>query len=515
MNWLDRAIASVAPEAALRRVRARAALTSIERLAYDGAKAGRRLDGWFRPGTSANAEAGAALKPLRDAGRDLVRNNPHARKALWEFKTKIAGTGIRPQAKTGEAKVDEILDSAFEQWIRQCNADGRPGYYGMQGLGIACMAESGEAILRKRPRFSGEGPEVTIPGKKAPVRIPLQIQLMEPDFLDHGKTEQTDTGYILQGVEFNKIGQRTGYWMFGSHPGDVLNTAFWRKSGYTSARVPASEIEHGYIVERIGQVRGITWFSAVIQSMHDLAGYQDAERVRKRVEACLAAFVTQPEGAALPLTPPTTNAAGQRVESFEPGMVAYLQQGSTVTMAEPKSAGGYGEYVRSEQHAIAAGLLLLYATLTGDLSQANYSNYRGGLLGLKTIIEVIQWEYAIPFIGEPVWRWFVETCRLAGIVPADTPFTVEWGPPAFDLLDREAEAKADKAMVRNGTMTLQQAIARQGYDPKKQLAEIAESNKLLDELEIVLDCDPRRVTNTGSEQSSLQGDNNGASPATN
>jgi lambda family phage portal protein len=507
LNWFDKAIATVSPETALRRVRARVALGQIQRLAYDAASSGRRLDGWMRAGTSANAEVGGAIKTLRDSARDLVRNYPLARKGLWEYKTKIVGTGIRPQWKTGDKAIDAILDSVFEQVAPQINADGRPGYYGMQSLGIGCMAEAGEALLRRRFRVAGDGPEATLPNRKT-VRIPLQIQLLEPDFLDHTKTHQTDTGYIIQGVEFNKIGKRVGYWLYGAHPGDVVNTNWFGRGSLNSAFVPASEIEHGYIPERIGQVRGVSWFASVITAMHDLDSYQDAERVRKKVEACLAAFVSQPDNDNGTLADAATNTQGQRIESFEPGMVVYTKPGSSVTTSEPKAAGGYSEYVRTEHHAIAAGMLLLYAVLTGDLSQTNYSSYRGGALSLKSLIELIQWEYAIPFMCDTPARWFLDACKIAGIVPEDTPYGVEWGPPAFELLDREAEADADNAEMRNGTMTLFQAIARKGYDPKKQIAEIAEINKLLDANGIVLDCDPRKVAKTGANQKSDGGGKN-------
>jgi len=60
---------------------------------------------------------------------------------------------------------------------------------------------------------------------------------------------------------------------------------------------------------------------------------------------------------------------------------------------------------------------------------------------------------------------------------------------------------ADLLAMRSGTMTLAQAIARQGHNPDAVLAEIAAMNAKLDALELVLDSDPRRVTKTGVMQS--------------
>lgn len=80
-NWMDHAIATVAPRMAARRVMARQAFETLTR-GYDGASKGRRTDGWRAPGSSADTEIGVAGALLRDRMRDLVRNNPHAAKAV-------------------------------------------------------------------------------------------------------------------------------------------------------------------------------------------------------------------------------------------------------------------------------------------------------------------------------------------------------------------------------------------------------------------------------------------------
>ena len=98
MNALDKVIGYFSPERAYRRARFRAA---TEVFAYDGAKSGRRTDGWMAAGGDANTEVGASLISLRNRSRDLLRNNPYASKAIAELVGNTVGTGIVPQAKTG------------------------------------------------------------------------------------------------------------------------------------------------------------------------------------------------------------------------------------------------------------------------------------------------------------------------------------------------------------------------------------------------------------------------------
>src|SRR6185312_4059674 len=96
MNFLEKTIATIAPKTALRRARARVALSIIEQYAYEGAGVGRGSQGWITPGTSAVAETLTSLPYLRNRSRDLYRNNPLARSAVNNIVTKTIGTGIMP-----------------------------------------------------------------------------------------------------------------------------------------------------------------------------------------------------------------------------------------------------------------------------------------------------------------------------------------------------------------------------------------------------------------------------------
>ncbi len=89
-----------APAAGLRRARNRAAMAALRR-SYEGARLGRRTEGWVAAGTGANAEIGPAIARLRDRSRDLVRNNPYAAKAVQAVVSNLVGTGIMPRARAG------------------------------------------------------------------------------------------------------------------------------------------------------------------------------------------------------------------------------------------------------------------------------------------------------------------------------------------------------------------------------------------------------------------------------
>ena len=481
MNWLDRAIGALSPGAGLRRVRQRQALRLIAR-AYEGAKAGRRTDGWVTAGTGANAEIAPASARLRDRSRDLVRNNPYAAKAVGALVSNLVGTGIVPRARSKRTSAARQADQLWLQFAATCDADGLTDFGGLQALIVRSLVESGEVIVRFRDRRVDDG-----------LPVPLQLQVLEPDHLDSAKTEDlADGGYVVNGIEFDALGRRRAYWLFPVHPGDSRGRVL------SSRPVPARQVMHIFERLRPGQVRGVPWFASVILKLRDLDDYDDAELMRKKIEACFAAFVTGAQDEET-LGKPSVGSSGDRIESFEPGMIEYLEPGKDVKFASPSANGDYADYMRMQLHAVAAGVGLTYELLTGDLSQVNYSSIRAGLIEFRRRMESLQWQLLVPGLCQPVWARFVELAQAAGKLP-EGEITAEWTAPRFEAVDPLKDIQADILAVRAGVMTLKEAIARQGYDPAQVLAEIAATNAELDAAGITLDTDPRRSTKTGQEK---------------
>jgi lambda family phage portal protein len=447
-NLLDRIVGWFSPTAELRRAAARMRIQSL----YEGARTGRRTAGWIATNASANAEIASSLAKLRERSRDLIRNHHYAAKAAQEWRAKTVGAGILARIS------DERVQAAWEQWRIICSADGFPHLEFIQSIVAQTVFESGECLVRFRRRDPRDG-----------INPPLQLQVLEPDYLDMDKTQQIDGGYIIQGVQFDLIGRRVGYWLFGQHPGEVVLTGV-RGGSLQSAFVPASEVLHIYEPTRPGQVRGVPRLAPVMLAMRDMDDWHDAEIVRKKTEACLAGFITSPDGEAFSLAQQALDEKGNVVETFEPGMIVRLKPGEDIRMATPAHAGGLEESERVFARKIAAGIGMPYEILTGNLSTVNYSSYRAGLLSFRDIVTAFQWNVLIPQLCEPVMREFLRALAISGARTSGV--TVKWTPPAFDLLDRETEAKADEIMLRLGTMTWAQAVARQGEDPEQQLAEI-------------------------------------------
>jgi len=452
MNPLDRAIGWFSPSAGLARARSRVAMDRVR--SFDGAKTGRRTDGWVSGGTSANAEIAPALSLLRSRSRDLLRNNPYAVKARQAFVGNAIGTGIM-------AKLEQNGD-LWKRWIAgECDADGQHDFYGLQRLVANTEFEAGECLIRLRWRNPEDG-----------LAVPLQLQVLEPDYLDTLKNEALPNGgWIMHGVEFDAIGRRAAYWLYDVHPGD--NAPFLRS--LTSRRIPASDVLHVYRKDRPGQVRGVPRLAPVMLKMRDTDDYEEAELVRKGIEACFAAIVTNPAGDdTSPITGGLTDSSGRTIESMAAGMVYYAKPGQDIKFGAPSAMGGYGEFIRQQLHAIAAGSGLTYELLTGDLSMVNYSSYRAGVLEFRRGVEQFQWLTFIPMFCAPVAAAFQ---RAALLRRGSRSGSVEWTTPKWDWVDPVKDVAGELLEVAAGLKSWQEAVRRRGMDPDEVLAQTAEDQR--------------------------------------
>lgn len=477
MSALDKVIGYISPSAGLQRARARQALQLVER-SYDGAKTGRRTSGWSTASNSANAEISPAITLLRNRSRDLVRNNPYAAKAINSLVSNAIGIGITPTLSDGQ--------ELWKKWATECDADGQLDLYGLQMLAARTMRESGECLIRLRYRLPSDG-----------LSVPLQIQVLEPDYLDNTKYENLPNGgWIQHGIEYDAIGKRAAYWLYKQHPGELSPTL----NGLLSYRVPASDVFHLYEKTRPGQSRGVPVLAPSMLKMRDLDDYEEAELVRKGIEACFAAFVTtDADGMTMGETSTESGSAGRRLENLSAGMVQYLKPGESVQFGAPAGVQGYNDYIRTQLHAIAAGAGITYEQLTGDLSQVNYSSIRAGTLEFRRMVEQWQWLTFIPMFCQPLMRAWLNSAVLAGRLKK-AEVDVNWTTTRFDWVDPVRDVTGELMEIAAGLKPWSEAVRGRGYDPKANIKEIAADQEAFAKAGIKIQLDTLLALGMASEK---------------
>lgn len=495
LTLLDRAIGYLSPAQGVKRAKNRAAMEVLSSRKYAAADRSRLNAGWVTASSSADSEIASAGALLRERMRDLVRNNPHAANAVEVLVSHIIGSGIRPRAATKSSAKNKKINALFEEHSKKCDADGQLDIYGIQALAFREMVESGDGLIRRRRRRSEDG-----------LPVPLQYQVIETDQIDSAREGKISDGrFAIQGIEFDLLGSRTAYWMFAEHPG---NRYIGANLDLTSKAVPASEVAHLYRKHRT-QVRGVPWGSAVMQSLYDLAAYEEAELIRKKLEACTVGVVLNGEDAdsALGLalnkddqqTFGVVDNDGVMVERFEPGMFLHARGGKDIKFHQPAATGSYEGYKKASLHTIAAGFHIPYLLLSHDLSGANYASSKMGLGPFNRLIEAVQWQFVIPMLCQPMWDWFCEAAYAAGKIDTKT-IPVKWTTQRMYSADPEKDARATVLEVRNGMKPLTEAISERGYDPDEVLDEYKDTNKKLDDRKLIFDSDPRHQSAAGQAQ---------------
>lgn len=459
MSALERIIGWFSPDIALRRHRARAMLAR----AYEGAA---RTDGWKprRAGASANADHQADGRELRIRARSLVQNVPYIASALEALVSSTIGTGIEPMALGKEA---DTLNELFAAWAPVADADAIFDFHGLLAAAYRAMEQDGEVLIRRRARRPDDG-----------LPVPLQVQLLEIDWLDSNKNGSVaGGGHVVNGIEYDPLGKPRNYWLFGNHPGDTTR----QSARLTSQPVSAKDIIHLFAPKRPGQGRGITRFAPVIARTRDFMLYEDAEQQRKNLETRLSVLVSgDVEAMANPAAefgvPSDPNNPESRrtygdLGVLPSGGVTEVPPGLNITQVEPKAVGGYVPYCKLQLHLIAAGIRVPYESMTGDMTEVNFSSARIRRLEFRQDCEQMQWLVLVPRLCNVLWRWFVDAAHLNGNV-RKADYVVEWSTPRWDYVNPQQDVNAELAAISGGLLSPSEALRRRGYKPERVFAEM-------------------------------------------
>ncbi|MDI3308730.1 MAG: phage portal protein [Acetobacteraceae bacterium] len=446
-----------------------------------------RASAWAPSGGSANAEVGMAAATVARRARDAVRNDPYASRIVDLWTGNAVGAGITTRWP-GDAH-----SRAWQRWAEgtACDAEGRLDLYGLQALVMRAVVESGECFVR----FLMAAPSPANP-------IGLRLQVLESDHLDTARNGMLDGAPTIQGIALGEAGQAAGYWLFPTHPGAWMLPG----AGMASVRIPAGEVLHIYRKRRPGQLRDVSWLAPVLLRLRDLGDYEAALLMKAKIEACLAAVVTEEgdealTGAAAGLL---RDAQGRAVESFEPGMILYRRGLGSVEVVNPSGGGSHAAFAKRALEAAAVGTGLTYDQVSGDLTQANYSSLRAGKIEFRRLCEQVQYGMLIPMLVRPIAERFHAQGALLGLWPAEMPDGVSHVPPAHEMIDPLKDTTALIAQVRAGFVPQPEAVGAFGYDFRQAVELIREANALLDEAGLALDTDPRRVAKSGAAQDAAQ-----------
>jgi lambda family phage portal protein len=434
--------------------------------AFDAAKDSRRTAGWYATAAGPNADLRPAWSWLVRRHQDLVDNDGYAKKAIGVIVNSWIGDGIMSTPTNATKRYNRLWQSWCDEPISDFYE--KRNWYGNQALGARTTAVRGAVLLRKRIN-----PEILDKYKMAP----LQIQILEPDWLDFDK----DNGInIVFGQQFDEAGRLQGYWIRDKHPGESM-LGYGIK--YTSSFVPKEEISLHFEDLRPGQRMGIPFGTAAILTLRDMADTKIAQQMKDKISACFFGVTTDSDGQ------PSPGDADKIFEEIEPGMNYKLPAGRSFSAFTPPSSGDFVSTQRHYAHEVAAAYEITYEALTGDLSDVNYSSMRGGWLEFSRRVAHLRGNISYPGMLTPVCKWHDELARASGLLKGP-PVAWTHTPPRREMMDPTREIPALIKAVQAGIMSLSEVHRSYGYIPEQVLAERETEIKEARSKGVVLTTDP-------------------------
>lgn len=465
---LDKAIATLSPERALKRTHARQKL-ELMNSGYSNSGASKRkksLLGWMFKGGSTKEDIDDNLDTLRQRSRDLYMNTPLATGSLKTIRTNVIGAGLRLNSQIDyeylgltEDEADEWesqVEREFEMWSESlmCDAMHMHNFYELQQLAFLSFLMSGEVFTLLPYRQHKQNP------------YGLRVQLIEADRVS---TPQGNNPKIINGVELGSFGEVVAYHISKQHPlAQSSGINEWVRVEKFGSRTGRQNILHLMESERPEQRRGVPILSPVIESLKQLDRYTEAELMAALVSSLFTVFI-ESDGSDNDRPFGEVIADEDRIDdedemSYElaPGAIVALGEGEKANATNPgRNNASFDPFVVSICRQIGSALEVPYELLLKHFT-SSYSASRGALLEAWKMFKMRRTWTASRFC-QPIYEEFLTESILLGRIQApgflNDPMIrkayskAEWNGPSQGQLDPLKEVNAAQKRVENGFST--------------------------------------------------------------
>lgn len=468
---IDKAIAVVAPQTALKRTAARQKLQILNSgySNYGASVVKKSLAGWLHAGGSSREDIEDNVSILRQRTRDLYMGVPIANGAVKTMRTNIVGRGLRLKPNIDaellgvspeeRRTLEKQIEREWNIWAESTDCDMAriDNFYELQQLAFLNWLISGDclAVLPVKPRLNQP--------------YDLRVQLIEADRLCSPDNCDTIDNKIVGGVEVDQSGEVVAYHIADHHP---LSYAYadisWQRVEAFGKTTGRRNVLHLMNRERIGQRRGVPFLAPVIESLKQLGRYTDAELVAAVVSGMFTVFIEKADassedtiGSIIP-EEVQVDAEDETTIELAPGAVIDLNEGEKAHDMNPgRPNANFGGFVEAICQQIGASLEIPYELLIKRFN-SSYTASKGALEEAWKMFNMYRDWLATDFC-QPVYEEWLTEAVAKGRIKAPGFFTdpvirkaycgAKWNGPAKGMLDPIKEATAAEKRVQNGFST--------------------------------------------------------------
>jgi len=310
------------------------------------------------------------------------------------------------------------------------------------------------------------------------------LKFWNVDYLDESFNATLSNGNrVIMSVEVDEHFRPQAYYLT-TPPGEYARTP--EKLRLYRERIPASRMTHAFLlIDDESQARGVTWFHAALLQAKDLHEYTSGVVQQARVAAHTLGFLERSSADEVEFTG-ADDEAGNPQDIFidvAPLSMNELPPGYRLSQFDPKQPSqNHAEFRNAMLLDIAASLGVMGFSLSGDMSQVNYSSARVGLGEERDIWRMLQQFVAERFCREVYHRW-LDSALLVGRLELNASQYAQvrnplWRARGWRYVDPQKEIAANIDALNANLATYTDILADQGVDLEEFLATKA-AEKLL------------------------------------
>ena len=437
---------------------------------FDAAESGDDRRHW------ANADAFAADTALSPEKRRVMRNRARYERANNSYlagmsatlANDLVGTGPRLQL-LDNAEAGRAVEKAFFNWTWQVDLASK-----LRTMREALVVD-GEAfaVMITNPRLPG---------------VQLDLRLVEAEMvstpINSVSPSVTPDGSIVDGLEFDGVGNVIAYQVLSYHPGSNFHV-----NALEFQRVPAAQMVHWFRPIRPGQHRGIPEVVPALRLFAQLRRYTEAVCAAAETAADFAGFLR-------------TNSPAAEVDEVEAFAEMPIEKRTMVTLPDgwtfeqlkaEQPTSTYAMFKREILNEIARCLQLPFNVAALDSSSYNYASGRMDHQVYATTQKIMRDDIERVMLDRLLSAW-VNEATLVGMLPEGLPPFSEWEWAwqwdGKEHVDPAKEANAAQTRLQTHTTTLAAEYAKQGKQWDVELRQRAAEVALMKELGLFVDFAP-------------------------
>lgn len=391
------------------------------------------------------------LKTLRMRSRFVAKNDPHVSSAVKTLKIGVNGRrGPTLQIQSSSKRYAVLGEGVWRDWWASPDVNGvlsGPEYLDQW---VGYLADSGEFLAQIVADRQAVGP------------VKSRLLGLDPVRLESNRGTQVldDGSHIILGVTRTKTGRPTSY-SIREFAGGLPQPMRW-------VDVPATDIIHEFVRDYAGQVRGVPWLAAILDSNGELHDFDDA--------TLRAARAAAEHTVLLEATGPDVDFVEVDSEiEIEPSMIATLPPGYQAKHIKPEHPSQqYVQYRHERLREVGLAFSMPLMMLLLDSNGHNYSSARfDAQLFQRCNWKIRDWleRRVLNRLADIV----LEEARIAGVfggmpAPRDVRYRWHWEPVPH--VDPKKEADAAAVRIATGISTLTRECAAIGLDYESDILDV-------------------------------------------